>query len=283
MTRRSNGETLEDTPPGLGRTVGPRWPRILMYHAIARAADDPNRICVSPRSFEVQMRYLKRRGLRGVSMRELLGAAGTDRANGLVGLTFDDAYENFLYAAVPIMEKYGFSATVFAVGGMLGEDNSWDEQPRMSLLGAEGLREVAERGMEVGSHGMSHIRLSGLPKPHLTEEIAESRRVLSDILDEEVTGFCYPYGSVDVAATRTARQAGYSYACACWMRVADNLYDLPRPPIWDMDGSFMLAAKLGLFPSYFDMTNLSVQNTLYTTGRLAHGGAKYVARVLNQR
>jgi peptidoglycan/xylan/chitin deacetylase (PgdA/CDA1 family) len=227
-----------------------------MYHAIARVADDPNRICVSPRRFEAQMRYLKRRGLRGTSVRELLQAAGTERgAGGLVGLTFDDGYENFLYDAVPILEQFGFSATVFAVGGMLGGENSWDERPRMKLLRAEGIREAAKRGMEIGSHGMSHTRLSGLQPARLEEEVVESRRVLGEILDETVEGFCYPYGSVDGPAAGAARRAGYSYACACWTRVESNVYDLPRPFVWEMDGPSMLAAKLKLFPMYLEIAS----------------------------
>jgi peptidoglycan/xylan/chitin deacetylase (PgdA/CDA1 family) len=201
------------------------------------------------------MRYLKRRGLRGVSVRELLQAAGTEHAGGLVGLTFDDGYENFLYAAVPILERFGFSATVFAVGGMLGGENSWDERPRMKLLGAEDIREAAKRGMEIGSHSMSHTRLSGLQTARLEEEVVESRRVLGEVLDEAVEGFCYPYGSVDGPATRAARRAGYSYACALWTRVECNVYDLPRLFVWKIDGPSMLAAKLNLFPLYFEITS----------------------------
>jgi peptidoglycan/xylan/chitin deacetylase (PgdA/CDA1 family) len=263
--------------------MGPRSPGILMYHAIARVADDPNRICVSPRRFETQMRYLKRRGWRGVSVGELLRTAGTERASGLVGITFDDGYENFLYAAVPILERYGFSATVFAVGGMLGAESAWDDRPRMKLLGAEGIREVTRRGMKVGSHGMSHIRLSGLRAACLEEEMVESRRLLGEVLDKEVEGFCYPYGSVDGAATRAAARAGYSYACACWTRAEGNLYDLPRPPVWEVDGSLMLTLKLKIFPSYFEKTSRSTQNTLDEAGRLVYSGTKYVTRKLGKR
>jgi peptidoglycan/xylan/chitin deacetylase (PgdA/CDA1 family) len=255
-----------------------------MYHAIARVTDDPNRLCVSPQRFEAQMRYLKRRGLRGVSVRELLRATGTEHAKGLVGLTFDDGYENFSYAAVPILRKYGFTATVFAVGGLLGAENSWDERPRMKLLGAEGIREVARRGMEVGSHGMSHIRLSGLQAARLEEEIVESRRLLGEILDEEVEGFCYPYGSLDGPATRAARQAGYSYACACWTRAENSVYDLPRPPVWEMDGPSMLTAKLTVFPQYFEITSLPVQKSVEEVGTLVHSATKkYVTRTLSKR
>jgi peptidoglycan/xylan/chitin deacetylase (PgdA/CDA1 family) len=272
----SNGVDSMEMVARRRQTVSLRCPRILGYHAIAQVADDPNRICVSLRRFDAQMRYLKRRGLRGVSVRKLLQAEGTERARELVGLTFDDGYENFLCAAVPILEKYGFSATVFAVGGMLGAENAWDEQPRMKLLGVKGIREAAQRGMEVGSHGMRHIKLSGLPMPRLEEEVAESRRVLSEILDEAVEGFCYPYGSLDDVATQAARQAGYSYACACWTRAESSIYDLPRPPVWEIDGPLMLTTKLRLFPLYFKVTSRPLQNAVEQAGRLVYGGTKHV-------
>jgi peptidoglycan/xylan/chitin deacetylase (PgdA/CDA1 family) len=229
------------------------------------------------------MRFLKRRGLRGVSVRELLRAAGTKRAKGLVGLTFDDGYDNFLYAALPILERYSFSATVFAVGGMLGAENTWDERPRMRLLGAEGIREAARRGMEVGSHGMSHIRLSGLRTEQLEKELVESRRVLGEILDEAVEGFCYPYGSVDGAAAQSARRAGYTYACACLTRIESNIYDLPRPPVWEIDGPLMLMAKLKVFQLYFGVASRTMQKAVDEVGRMAHGRAKHVARRLSNR
>jgi peptidoglycan/xylan/chitin deacetylase (PgdA/CDA1 family) len=255
----------------------PRWPPILMYHAIAPVEENPTGLCVSQRRFEAQMRYLKRRGLRGVSVRELLRAAGTERAKELVGITFDDGYENFLYAAVPILERYDFSATVFAVGGMLGAENAWMERPRMKLLEAKGLRETAKRGMEVGAHGMSHIRLSNLPTARVEEEVTESRHVLGEVLDGPVEGFCYPYGSLDGAATQAVRRAGYSYACATWYtRVESSIYDLPRPPVWEIDGPVMLTTKLSLFPFYFEVASRSMQNTVEEAGRLVHSATKHV-------
>jgi peptidoglycan/xylan/chitin deacetylase (PgdA/CDA1 family) len=283
IDERSKGANVGDVSSDRRQITAPGLPRMLMYHAIAEGVDDPNRICVSPRRFEAQMRFLKRSGLRGVCVRELLLAAGKEHAKGLVGLTFDDGYENFLYVAVPILRKYGFYATVFAVGGMLGAENAWDEGPRMKLLGAEGLREAARLGMEVGSHGMSHIGLSGSRAEELGKEVVESRQMLGEILGEAIEGFCYPYGSVDGATTRAARQAGYSYACACWRRVEGTVYDLPRPPVWELDGSLMLKAKLGLFPLYFEMTGLPVQNAVDKAGRLIHGKAKHAVRRLSTK
>lgn len=133
-------------------------PRILMYHGVCRFANDPNETCTSPECFREQMRYLRARNLRGVSLRELRRAATQRNAQGLVGLTFDDGCEDFLQTALPILENFGFTATVFVVSGMLGQENDWkyyyEPKPCLKLLDAEGVREIAARGMEVGSHSV---------------------------------------------------------------------------------------------------------------------------------
>src|SRR5918997_2390157 len=171
-----------------------RRPRILMYHSISQLGDDPNLLCTSPARFESQLLYLKRHNLRGVSVQELRRAMSTGEDKGLIGLTFDDGYEDFLHTAVPIMESLGYSATVFIVAD-LPEENDWTHaftpRPRLKLLDAEGVREVSERGMEVGSHSMTHARLSGAKPELLEREVGDSRRVLSEVLGRAVEGFCY--------------------------------------------------------------------------------------------
>jgi peptidoglycan/xylan/chitin deacetylase (PgdA/CDA1 family) len=230
---------------------------ILMYHAVAQLDHDPNMLCVSPQLFDAQMRYLKRRNMRGVSIRELLRAASSGTTRGLIGLTFDDGYENFLQTAVPVLERYGFSATVFVVTDLLGQENDWVhlyERPRMKLLGAEGAREVLRRGMEVGSHSASHPRLSGLEPGWLEKEVSGSRQALSEVLSEAVEGFCYPYGDVDSAAVEAVRRSGYAYACAWKTRPEGKDYDLPRIPMSEKDGLFRLKTKLRIYSQYAKIT-----------------------------
>jgi len=228
----------------------PHWPPVLMYHAVTRVADDPNQICVSPERFEAQMRFLKRCNLRGVAMRKLCGAMKSGHAGGLIGLTFDDGYEDFLQNALPVLERFGFTATVFVPVGLIGKENIWDEKPRMRLLGTRELQEVWERGMEVGSHSMNHARLSGLKPERLEEEVSDSRKALEGIFGEEVKGFCYPYGELDGVAIQAVRRAGYSYACAYKSRVEQSIYDIPRIYAGERDGTWRLQAKLRLYPYY---------------------------------
>jgi peptidoglycan/xylan/chitin deacetylase (PgdA/CDA1 family) len=234
--------------------VSAGWPRILMYHAVADLANDPNLLCTSPERFKAQMLYLKRRNLRGVSMQHLRRAMKAGDARRLVGLTFDDGYEDFLHTAVPILESCGFTATVFAVVDMLGEENDWKHSylpsPRMKLLGLEGLREASQRGMEVGSHGMTHANLLDADPQLLSREVRSSRRLLGEMLGEEIEGFCYPYGSYDGAAVRAAREAGYAYACGWKTYIERSNYDLPRIPVSERDGLLRLATKLRIYPQY---------------------------------
>ena len=198
------------------------------------------------------MLYLKRHNLRGVSMRELYLALNAGEASGLVGVTFDDGYEDFLDVAVPTLEKLGFSATVYVVAGMLGGENDWEHgggpRPRLKLLGEEGVREVSDRGMEVGSHSVTHPRLSGLDPETLIREVEDSRQMLSEIVNAPVEGFSYPYGAVDVPAVRAARKVGYVYAVATKKQVEGNLHDWPRMHIGEKDSSLRLGIKLKVSP-----------------------------------
>jgi peptidoglycan/xylan/chitin deacetylase (PgdA/CDA1 family) len=211
-------------------------------------------VCTSPERFKSHMLYLKRHNLRGVSMRELLRAWSTRSAKGLVGLTFDDGYEDFLHTALPVLEEIGFSATVFVVGSMPGGTNNWDHafspKPTLKLLGVADIREIQERGMEVGSHTMSHPALPGLEVKTLEREVSESRRVLGEILGEEVDGFCYPYGKLDGAAMQAVREARYAYACTVNTRVGWTVHDLPRTPVSERDDLFRFVAKLMIHPQY---------------------------------
>jgi len=226
-----------------------------MYHAVSQVQDELKHICVSPKRFEAQMLYLKRRGLRGVSVHELLRAMSAGNASKLIGLTFDDGYENFLQAALPVLRRCGFSATMFVVTkGMLSGENIWDQTSRIKLLGVDGVREVAKQGIEIGAHSMSHTRLSDALEPEALErEIVHSREILSETLGREIQGFCYPYGDMNDRVRHRVQQAGYAYACgaSAWKGIVQgSTYNLPRVHVGYRDGDFRLRAKLYAYSQY---------------------------------
>lgn len=219
-------------------------PMVLMYHSVAPYEQDPYGITVSPARFERHLRWLRRRGLRGVSMSALLEAWRAGRARGLIGLTFDDGYADFLEYALPVLAQYGFGATAFPVAGLLGGNNDWDpDGPRKPLMTEAQVRQVAEAGIEIGSHGMRHVSLPGIPAAALAAEAVESRAILRAVSGQDVAGFCYPFGHLDTPAVDAAREAGYSYCCAMGLTPETGVFAIPRAFVDDHDYWVNLIAK----------------------------------------
>lgn len=232
--------------PGV-RLRGPRLqlPPVLMYHSVSGSTlPDPHRIRVHPDRLDQHLRLLRRLGLRGVSLGELVAAADHGRAGGLVGLTFDDGYADFLDQAVPVLARHDMTATLYVVAGRLGLFNGWDDGLRLELLSADGVRAVAAAGHEIGSHTLTHVRLAGIDPVVLTQEVAGSRRVLEDLLQADVPGFCYPWGIFDEAAAEAARAAGYDHACVTGDYRPGDRFTVPRSYVAPEDGPARLLAKL---------------------------------------
>jgi peptidoglycan/xylan/chitin deacetylase (PgdA/CDA1 family) len=226
--------------PDLTRTP----PLALMYHSVTANGDDPYHITVSPRRFAAQMRWLRRSGLRGVSMRELIRAGNRGAARRLVGLTFDDGYADFLGEALPILAQHGFTATAYVVAGRLGGYNDWEQDgPAKALMTVDQLREAADRGVEIGSHSMTHAHLEDADPGDLKVEIQESRDLLESVLGRAIDGFCYPYGELSDPVLRATREAGYDYAVATWQMARHDRHALPRTYAGERDWAGRLVAK----------------------------------------
>jgi peptidoglycan/xylan/chitin deacetylase (PgdA/CDA1 family) len=227
-------------------------PWVLMYHSVADCRDDPYLVTVSPQRLAEQLAWLRRNGLTGVGVAELLRARAEGRGRRLVGLTFDDGYADFLTAAVPLLLEHGHRATVFVLPGRLGGTNAWDaDGPRKPLLTASGIRAVGSAGMEVGSHGLVHTDLTSADEGRLAAEAAESRALLAELTGQAPEGFCYPYGAVDSRAVLAVRSAGYAYACAVAPGALAGTFALPRTYVGDRDSPARLRAKrlLHAFPA----------------------------------
>ncbi len=224
--------------------VDARVPWVAMYHSVGDCSDDPYRITVTPERLDRQLTWLTRRGLRGVSVAELLAAPDRRR---LVGLTFDDGYADFVTGALPVLREHRCTATLFVLPGRLGGDNAWDPLgPRKPLLTADGVRRAAAEGIEIGSHGLTHTDLTSADDLTLKAETAESRTVLADLLGTDVAGFCYPYGTVDARAVAAVRDAGYRYACAIDPGPLNGPHALPRVHVGQNDHTVRLFLKYRL-------------------------------------
>lgn len=190
---------------------------ILMYHQIDAPPPrgTPLRgLIVAPSSFAWQMSMLRLMGYRGLSMRDLLPYLKGELQGKVVGITFDDGYQNNLHHALPILQRHGFSATCYGVSSMIGGTNAWDrgkvaEKPLMTL---DDWRRWHAAGMDVGSHTCTHAKLTELPADAARDEIARSRQDMERAIGSEVRHFCYPYGWYRDEHVQMTRDAGYATA-----------------------------------------------------------------------
>jgi peptidoglycan/xylan/chitin deacetylase (PgdA/CDA1 family) len=93
------------------------------------------------------------------------------------------------------------------------ESDPFDELP---MLGWDQLRAMADAGIEIGSHTVSHPSLAGIARDEASRELGESKRLLEKELGRPVRFFAYPFGGrkhLNAASERLVREAGYEAAC----------------------------------------------------------------------
>ena len=133
-------------------------------------------------------------GYKLCSMKDYMSLSMSER-NRYIVCTFDDGYIGLLYNALPIMNKYGYTATVFVCSEYMGKINNWnckDKAQRMHLS-CDDLRTLQNNGWEIGSHGVTHRSLLRLNETEIEKELSESKNILESIFGT-IKSYAYPYG-----------------------------------------------------------------------------------------
>lgn len=215
-----------------GREPVKRSVPILTYH---RVCGDPaagaKRYAVTPSEFRLQMEYLARARYNVVSLGEAVAhfTSGKWLPKKPVVITFDDGYMDNYTFALPILERYGFKATIFLVAEMMGRRADWDAalgDPVPELMTWEQALEMARRGVQLGAHTCNHAHLLQLTPSQSREEISRSKRLVEDKLQEEVPFFAYPFKEYNQLLRRYVIESGYSAACGSEWGVSDQSDDI---------------------------------------------------------
>ena len=205
---RAAGETIESL-----RDLFPSRAPILMLHSISTPGERYLKsYCLSADRLSRMIRWVKKAGYTPALPSEWDRPTAARRR---VILTFDDAYDDFFSEAFPVLQRFGFTATVFVVVDRIGKTNEWDQAkgfPNRQLLSLEQIRELHRHGIHFGSHTLTHAWLTTLPDSDLEREVRDSKSKLEDVLGAEVPCFSYPYGAVDLRVRAAVARAGYKVA-----------------------------------------------------------------------
>ena len=196
----------------VGRPFRGTKPVVLVYHSVGPAipaAADPLKLNVPSELFEWQMAQLAGR-----------------KAPCLI--TFDDGYGGVYTHAFPILRKYRLPAALFLsttyLDGKGSFENNFAKPHCPSPLTWGQAKQMADQGMELGSHSLTHRNLAQLDDADLREEVRGSRERIQEATGHRVKAFSYPYGnagSFTLATEKAIKEAGYTRAYVNQMG-ADN-------------------------------------------------------------
>jgi peptidoglycan/xylan/chitin deacetylase (PgdA/CDA1 family) len=224
---------------------------VLCYHAVSDSW--PDQLAVPRRQLEAHLTSLLRRGYRPATAAESL-----DGPRGSLHVTFDDAYTN-VRDGLAVLERLRIPATVFACTGYAADGRPLDvpelaveaaKYPsEMATMNWNDLRELADRGVEIGSHTVTHPHLTRLAEADLDRELGESRARLEDELGRPCNLLAYPYGENDDRVREAARRAGYVAAFALRESFAPaDPFALPRVDLYRKDTRLRARLKTSLLP-----------------------------------
>lgn len=92
-------------------------------------------------------------------------------------------------------------------------------------------REMAEAGIEIGSHTAAHPILTNVGSERLKNELQLSKAALEQELGRSLIHFCYPNGNVSARERNAVESAGYASAVTTEIRLCENGSDrflIPR-------------------------------------------------------
>ncbi len=225
---------------------------VLMYHNVLKKGKRESTYCIGEDALERDFGYLKTHGYNVVSCAEVIDAvyAGKSLPDNAVMITFDDGYLNNVKYALPLLEKYGYTALFSVVGDYTLLDKS---NPKVGgdfvYLGWKDIKEASENeNIEIGLHSYSmHNLRPRLGVAQLKSESDEQySRVFADDTDKLIEAlynagvkgrfgeiYAYPYGKYNAISERILKEKGIKMTLTCneginFISDKDDLYLLKR-------------------------------------------------------
>jgi peptidoglycan/xylan/chitin deacetylase (PgdA/CDA1 family) len=181
---------------------------VLMYHALYANAAEREAIDPADRPYAVevgeflrQLDTLAELGIpvvRPPSLRAPAEAAGSE---GEVLLTFDDGHGSNYRTVYPLLRERGLGAIFFVTSDFIGQ--------RRGFCSGRELREMADGGMTIGSHGKTHRFFDDLSPTEVVAEYQQSKEAIERHTGRAVTLLSFPGGRFRRSQIAPGLAAGY--------------------------------------------------------------------------
>jgi peptidoglycan/xylan/chitin deacetylase (PgdA/CDA1 family) len=180
---------------------------ILMYHSISNSGEKSNILTINKDVFKQQMEYLRGHNYNVVSLKTASDIIKKGKKIPLrwVVLTFDDGNKDFYTEAYPIIKKYNFKVTIFPTIYRTDTGKEYMNWIELNNL-------MVDKLVDIGSHGLWHLPLSGTSLLEAKQQIFDSKLIFEKKLNKSVIFFSYPFGAVNDSIKKIVQAAGYEAA-----------------------------------------------------------------------
>jgi peptidoglycan/xylan/chitin deacetylase (PgdA/CDA1 family) len=206
---------------------------------------------ISLTTFEDHLKYLKSAGFKSVTFSEGLQIIASDAVKGkTVAITVDDGYQSFFEDGLPLLKKYGFTATLFVNTSTIGGNDymSWDQ-----------IKKAQSQGIEIGNHSDTHPYFLDVSErtsaSFFKQEVETAQTQMTLELGKAPLVFAYPYGEVNEEMKPILKELGFIGAAAQNSGVIHSESDLFQCPRFPMSESF---GTLTQFKEKVEMKGLEV-------------------------
>jgi peptidoglycan/xylan/chitin deacetylase (PgdA/CDA1 family) len=248
-TAGGDGAARRAPPPA--PTPGPSGPPrpaadlpILMYHYTGPLPPNADifrkDLTVSAALFESHLKHFAEEGIETVTLDRLFEhlEGGRPLPPKAVALTFDDGYLDNYEVAFPLLRKYGMVGTFFVTTG-------FTDTP--GYMTWEMLAEMAEAGMAIEAHSVTHADFTKITPAQLARELAAPKSQIEEHLGRPSRFLAYPGGRFDPAVVRATKAAGYTAAVTTQhgtRHTAAGPFELVRVRVRGGESVAQLAAKM---------------------------------------
>ena len=122
------------------------------------------------------------------------------KKTGQVKIQFDDGFKG-VYDCVGFIKKHKIPIEIFIVTNWIGNEGYLSEKEIKELQASNLIR--------FSSHTHTHQKLGEINEDEIREELSKSKKLLEDVIGEEVKSLCFPKGSFSNCVIQISEELGY--------------------------------------------------------------------------
>ncbi len=210
---------------------------VVMYHQLTKNEKRSGKYVLTVEQFEKDLIFLKSKGYQSVTLNQLVDYSQGEGEipEKAIMITFDDGNETLYEYALPLLEKYGFTAVGFVVGALADQYTEIDDHNlNYSYLNWSQIKEMSSGNIiEIESHSFDLHKntgtRSGIKKKKgetieqyrefLCSDVSKMKTAMENNIGKTPIAFAFPFGSFTSESTDILKECGFKLTFTCEERV----------------------------------------------------------------